>query len=384
MLCVKCKKEIADGSVFCNWCGKKQATEKRKSRRRANSQGSVYKVSGNRRKPYLAVLPCKYDREGKAKRTSLGYYETKTEALNALNEAVANNMTDRINMSLENVFENWKSTHYRDLSKQAVDAYNAAWKYINTYSSKKFKDLRASDIQVCIDDAVKLGKSKATCDKIRSLYSQLCKYAMSQDIVTQNYAQFLKMPKSSKKEKDIFTEAEIKSLLSHDSEETAMIILILLFSGMRIGELFDIKKEMVYLNDTPPRIIGGKKTEAGTNRIIPIHSSILKYVQYFYSKTGKYLISNAIGNRMSEKNFRERNYYPYLKKLGIPKKTPHSTRHTFATMLQACGAKPEDLIKVIGHADYETTTENYIHQDISKLADMVELLKIDKDIKNVE
>lgn len=87
---------------------------------------------------------------------------------------------------------------------------------------------------------------------------------------------------------------------------------------------------------------------------------------------------------MSEKNFRERNYYPYLKKLGIPKKTPHSTRHTFATMLQACGAKPEDLIKVIGHADYETTTENYIHQDISKLADMVELLKIDKDIKNVE
>lgn len=53
-------------------------------------------------------------------------------------------------------------------------------------------------------------------------------------------------------------------------------------------------------------------------------------------------------------------------------------------MLQACGAKPEDLIKVIGHADYETTTENYIHQDISKLADMVELLKIDKDIKNVE
>ena len=79
-----------------------------------------------------------------------------------------------------------------------------------------------------------------------------------------------------------------------------------------------------------------------------------------------------------------RNYYPYLKKLGIPKKTPHSTRHTFATMLQACGAKPEDLIKVIGHADYETTTENYIHQDISKLADMVELLKIDKDIKNVE
>lgn len=376
MICVKCKKEIPDGSTFCNWCGKKQAVEKRKSRRRANSQGSVYKVSGNRRKPYIALLPCKYDKDGKSKRTTLGYYETKTEALNALNDAIMANMTDRINMTLENIFENWKSIHYRDLSKQASDAYNAAWNYISPFSSKKFRDLRATDIQTRIDDAVSAGKSKATCEKIRSLYSQLCKYAMSQDIITQNYAQFIKMPKVEKKEKEIYSISDIKILLSHDSDETAMIILILIFSGMRIGELFDIKKENVYLDDVPPRIIGGKKTEAGTNRLIPIHSQILKYIRYFYSKPGKYLISNTQGGRMDEKNFRNREYYPYLAKNNIDKKTPHSTRHTFATMLQAKGAKPEDLIKVIGHADYETTTENYIHQDITKLSEMIELMKV--------
>ncbi len=320
MLCVKCKKEIADDSVFCKFCGKKQAAEKRKSRRRANSQGSVYKVSGNRRKPYLAVLPCKYDKEGNAKRTTLGYYETKTEALNALNEAIAANTTDRINMTLENIFECWKSAHYRDLSKQAIDAYNAAWKYIMTYNSKKFRNLKASDIQICIDDAVDKGKSKATCEKIRSLYSQLCKYAMSQDIISQNYSQFLKLPKSSKKEKEIFTESEIQVLLLNDSNETAMIILILIFSGMRIGELFDVKKEQVYLNETYPYLIGGKKTEAGTNRIIPIHSATLKYIKHFYKKDGSYLISNNAGNRMNEKNFRERDYYPFLQKMASQRK----------------------------------------------------------------
>ena len=378
MICIKCKKEIPDGSIFCNWCGKKQAVEKRKSRRRANSQGSVYKVSGNRRKPYIALLPCKYDKEGNAKRPTLGYYETKTEALNALNDAVSANMTDRINMTLKNIFDNWKSVHYRDLSKQAADAYNAAWNYISPFSSKKFKDLRATDIQTCIDDAVSSGKSKATCEKIRSLYSQLCKYAMSQDIITQNYAQFVKMPKDEKKEKKPFSNSEIKTLLSHDNDETAMIILILIFSGMRIGELFDIKKENVYLDDVPPRIIGGKKTEAGTNRIIPIHSQILKYIKYFYDKPGKYLISNSQGQRMSENNFRNREYYPYLEDHNIEKKSPHSTRHTFATMLQAEGAKPEDLIRVIGHTDYKTTTENYIHQDITKLSEMIEKLKVEK------
>lgn len=67
-----------------------------------------------------------------------------------------------------------------------------------------------------------------------------------------------------------------------------------------------------------------------------------------------------------------------FERLGITRKSPHSTRHTFATLLQAKGAKPEDLIKVIGHADYETTTENYIHQNIDKLSEMIELLKVEK------
>ena len=63
MLCVKCKKEITEGSLFCNWCGKKQTAEKKRSRKRANSQGSVYKLSSNRTKPWIAMLPCKYDKE---------------------------------------------------------------------------------------------------------------------------------------------------------------------------------------------------------------------------------------------------------------------------------------------------------------------------------
>lgn len=375
MICIKCKKEIPDGSIFCNWCGKKQAVEKRKSRRRANSQGSVYKVSGNRRKPYIALLPCKYDKEGNANRTTLGYYETKTAALNALSEAISLNITDRINMTLATAFEAWKQTAYRELSKKSIEAYDICFKHLESLHDTKIKDIKADDVQAIIDEK---SNAVATCKKIKNLYSQLCKYAMSQDIISQNYAQFLKMPKSDKKEKEIFSTSDIKILLSHDSDETAMIILILIFSGMRIGELFDIRKENVYLDDVPPRIIGGKKTEAGTNRIIPIHSQILKYIKYFYDKPGKYLISNSQGQRMSENNFRNREYYPYLEDHNIEKKSPHSTRHTFATMLQAEGAKPEDLIRVIGHTDYKTTTENYIHQDITKLSEMIEKLKVEK------
>jgi site-specific recombinase XerD len=377
MLCIKCKKEIAEGSSFCNWCGKKQAVEKRKSRKRANAQGSVYKLSGNLKNPWIATLPCKYDAEGTAKRTILGYFPTKTEGLNALNEAVSKNVDSRINMNVEEAFKIWSNTHFRELSKSAVDNYNASWKYLKKIYKKKIRDIRADDVQTIIDEVSANGKSRATCEKIRNLYSQLCQFAMSQDIISQNYAQFLKMPSQTKKEKEIFTLFEIKKIHEYATDnDTAKIVMILIFTGMRIGELFDITKDNVFLDDIPPRMIGGKKTEAGRNRIIPIHSTIYDYIQYFFNKNDKYLICNSKGGRMDEKNFREREYYPLLKLLKIERKTPHCTRHTFATMLQASGAKQEDLIKVIGHADYSVTTENYIHQDITTLSDMIELLKI--------
>ena len=373
MLCIKCKKEIADGSAFCNWCGKKQAVEKRKSRKRANAQGSVYKLPGNRTRPYVAVLPAKYNKEGAKSQQYLGYYTSKTDALNALNNAVSSNITDRINYTLSMVYTEWSKSSYPELSLKSVKAYKTAYNHLEILHNKKMRDIRANDVQIIIDT---MSDKVDACKKIRVLYSQLCKYAMSLDIITQNYSQFIKIKSKEKKEKEVFTIEEIRLLQDNRDNDTVKIILILIFTGLRIGELFDITSDNVYLQDNPPRMIGGKKTEAGTNRLIPIHSAIVDYIKYFYCKNQKYLIGNSKGERMDEKNFRERDYYPLLKQLGIERKTPHCTRHTFATMLQAKGAKPEDMIKVIGHTDYKTTTENYIHQNIDTLYKMVELLEI--------
>jgi len=374
MLCVKCKQEIADGSVFCNWCGKKQAVEKRKSRKRANSQGSVYKLPGNRTKPFVAVLPAKYDTQGTKRQQYLGYFSSKTEALNALNNAVSNNVTDRINFTLAIIYNEWSKVTYPELSLKSIKAYQTSYEHLKSLHNLKMRDIRASDVQVIID---KMADKAEACKKIRVLYSQLCKYAMSLDIINQNYSQFLKIKSKEKTQKKIFTVEEINKIKEAAKDnDTARIIMILIFTGMRIGELFDITINNVYLQDDPPRMVGGKKTEAGINRIIPIHASVLDFIKYFYNENSKYLICNSKGGKMDDKNFRERDYYPLLSQLGIEKKTPHCTRHTFATMLQANGAKPEDLIKVIGHADYKTTTENYVHQNIDTLYEMINLLKI--------
>ncbi len=47
----KCGKEIPEESSFCLYCGASQVAKKRRARKRANGEGSVYKMSGNRAKP---------------------------------------------------------------------------------------------------------------------------------------------------------------------------------------------------------------------------------------------------------------------------------------------------------------------------------------------
>ena len=78
-----------------------------------------------------------------------------------------------------------------------------------------------------------------------------------------------------------------------------------------------------------------------------------------------------MGDKISS-NFRKRCYYPLLKKLGIRKLTPHSTRHTYASWAVKHGVPPEILQKILGHAKYMTTAEIYVHSDTKQLVEAVE------------
>lgn len=381
MICLKCKKEIPDDSKFCKFCGKKQVSEKRRTRRRANGQGGVIKLPGTRKKPYAARLPAVYNDSGSCKRKILGYFSTKTEALNALNAAISNGIAEVVDYTLADIYNEWKSQQFPELSKKSIDAYETAYKHIEYLHKKKMKDIRAKDVQQIIDE---IGKPE-TGKKIRVLFSQLCKYAMSIDIVSQNYSQFIKIKSAEKAEKEIFTVSEIRKIKDaaesgESYSDDAKIVMMMLFTGTRISEITGIKYSKVYPYYEIPYMIGGIKTEAGKDRIIPIHSEILEYVRYFYSMGApnrEYLLINSKGGKLEASNFRRRHYYPLLEALGIEKKSPHSTRHTYTTMLHASGAKQENIIKLVGHTDFKTTQEHYIHQTINELKATIEMWKIE-------
>lgn len=350
--CIKCKAALPEGAIYCPMCGKKQMAEKRKTLKRANGTGTVYKLSGRRKRPWVAVR----------NKVVLGYYERKTDALEALERISGKSVSGEYNYTFAQVFEEWKKEHYRDITQYAIYSYNRAFVIFSPLHGRKFRELKTQDFQSIIDQH--LDKSLSALNKYKQLLTQMSKWAIREEIISTNFASFIKLPKEVKKEKEIFRQEDIDKLIA-DGSETAMIVLMMIFTGMRIGELFSLKVSEVY--DT--YVIGGEKTSAGRNRIIPIRSEGREYFQHFKRTAENDLLLSGYG---SIYHFRRAEYYKLLDRLGIPHITPHAARHTYASWAASKGMKPEILQKILGHAQYSTTAEIYIHSDLAQLINAVE------------
>ena len=65
----------------------------------------------------------------------------------------------------------------------------------------------------------------------------------------------------------------------------------------------------------------------------------------------------------------------YVFLLGVRPLPPHATRRTFSTRMSAAGVRQEDMIALMGHADFSVDIDHYIRQSAPTLAAAVEKIK---------
>ncbi len=377
MICVKCKKEIPDGSVFCNFCGKKQTVTKLRTHKRSHGTGTISKDTRNR-KQWKAYAPAdKYSK----KRIYIGCFSTRQEAQQALDDYIKNGRPEFYNATVGDIYKLWSDTHFRQVSQSAVNLYSSMWKRFAGIENMPMRELRTAHIQAIIDKST----SKSAADTIKVLAVMLCKFAMENDIILKNYADFSKIPKFDKHEKRIFTADEINKLWEHSSDEVVKIILLMIYTGMRIGEMTALKVSDIHLPDG--YIIGGEKTKAGRERIIPIPDSIPELAEFIADmmngksendslvEISNQILRNKFYKAMIDCGISNGHKQGYRYILDDKTLTPHSTRHTFASLSAAAGMRAENLQKIIGHANYNTTAEVYIHQNVDKLKEEMSKLK---------
>jgi integrase len=333
-----------------------------------NGAGTVYKLSGKRRRPWVACITDGFDDVGKQKRRVIGYYAEQLEARDALS-AYRKNPTPKYNITLKELYDEWIDPHCKGIVKSTARGYRAAWKHLDDIKNMRVREIRSGHFQAIIDSDTVSQLSYSSQAKVKLLMGMLMNYAKQNDIVMTNYAEFVKLPKKEKSTRDAFVDTELAIIeKAVNSIPGVDAILVLCYTGFRVDEFLSLT-QFAY-NDKMQTLISGSKTEAGRERTIPIHSKLQPIIKRWASKKGDYLYCKANGGRYSVDYFRKKIYYPALDAIGAKKVRrlpPHCTRHTFASLLHAAGASTLDIQRLIGHTDYAVTANVYTHVNIEGL-----------------
>lgn len=339
--------------------------------RNANGNGSIVKLKGNRTKPFMVRVTIGWEETGKQIRKLIGTYATQKEAQKALIEYLDNPYDLELsNIQFKDIYNKWSKLKYPKISHSAILGYQSAYDNVQRLHIMKIKDIKARHLQEAIDNC---SKGQAT-KKIKYLFGQMFAYAMQNDIITKDYSKYVDIGKASTENKrEPFSNKEIELLWKHINDiDFIDTILIMIYSGFRIGELLELETQNIDLDNMT--MIGGLKTEAGKNRLIPIHPKILPLIEKRLNKNNQYLIINFKGKKMKYDNYYREKFIPIMKQLNM-KHRPHDCRHTFAALLSNANANATAIKKMIGHESYLTTEKIYTHKDIEELRKNVELIK---------
>lgn len=344
----------------------------RKHAKLPNGFGCIKKLSGNRKKPYAAYPTSQMKNVALqlGHTRAIGYYEDWYSAFNALSDYNRNPNSDRIAAAtFADIYQAFYHAKFVESKRQLSDRsridYASAYKNVPALHQMNFRSIRKHHMQKALDECT-LGYSSLS--NIKKLYSQMYKFAMENDIIEKNYAQFVMISQENDIEKgEPFTQEDIDKLWRHKKDPAARIVLMMIYSGFRISayETIEVNLEEQYFK-------GGVKTRNGKNRVVPFHHSIIPFAESFQPEM------------FHSDSFRRHAFYPLLKKLNIlytksgKKHTPHDCRHTFSWLCDKYSVDELSKHMLMGHSlgnDVEKSV--YGHRTLDELR--TEINKIDSE-----
>lgn len=237
----------------------------------------------------------------------------------------------------------------------------------------------------------KKGLSASYIACIMSVVQNSLKTAYSLGIISEYNLSNIKLPKITPKQVECFTQSEQKKIESYilsNPKQRLKGIIICFYTGLRIGELLALtwkdidfaNKAMIVQKSCHDGYVDGKhcvivdtpKTH-NSSRQIPLSKTLINLLKEMkkHSKCD-YVIS--YNDKPILVRTYQRTFELLLKKLNIPHKGFHSTRHTFATRAIECGMDVKSLSEILGHKNATITLNRYAHSLWEYKADMMNKL----------
>ncbi len=327
-----------------------------------NGYGTVTKLSGNRRKPWIV-------KEGiSGRQKPIGYTATKEEGMILL--AQYNNdpwdiEADKI--TLQELFDLWEEKRAVKLGTSNRSSLKSAYKHCSKLGKVRYKQIKSYQMQDCIDSC---GCGYSTQGAIKNLWGHLDRFALELDIITKRCSDLLTSDPIPETTKEIFTDEEVSRLWENQNFPWVDSVLFFLYTGFRISEMIDLRTETVNLQEWT--LTGGTKTAAGKNRLIPIHSKIQSIVQKRFEQSKSGYLFEHNGKKLNQTQYRE--FWAAIMEALKMDHTPHECRHTFRSRLDSAGANKVCIDRLMGHKSKGTGERVYTHKNIEELRLNIELI----------
>lgn len=275
------------------------------------------------------------------------------------------------------------------LQRQQIkeSTYSTYQTHIKNHIKPYFKDIYISkitnkEIQKFINDKIMYGRlddqgglSVKSVKELVNIIKLSLKSAMNNQII-ESFVFNFKFPKQNHSI-HMLEHEECNKLVEYLKQERSPIsmgILLILCTGIRIGELcaltnqdVNLIKQELYIDKTLQRIydienhtskiiISSTKTQHST-RIIPIPNTLLPYLEiennnnYFLTQNEKYIEPRTLRYHFKR----------ILRRLNLSNVTVHSLRHYFASQCIELGFDYNCLSEILGHSSPSTTMNLYVH-----------------------
>ena len=406
--CPECELPVSDKATACPHCGyplkpsekQKRPRKSNKRRRLPNGFGQISEIKNrNLRNPFRAMVTVGKTPDGKPICKPLkpeSYFATYNDAYAALVEYNKNPYDLEPSITMQELYDKWLPEYEKTV--KSTKSATSAWAYCSGVYKMRVMDIRARHVKGCMEEgaAVIRGKEQhptATMkNQIKSLFNMLLDYALEYELVDRNYSrtfnlteETVKEIQSVKKEHIAFTDEEMDLLWANASSKQGVdILLIQCYSGWRPQELGLLELKDVDLENWTFQ--GGMKTDAGENRVVPIHSRIQDLVLRKYQEAealgSPYLLNWADPNNRNRKNLKL-TYARYQKaferirdelKLN-PNHRPHDGRTHFVTMAKRYGVDEYAIKYMVGHKISDITEKVYTRREFAWLREEIEKIK---------
>lgn len=349
MKCKKCKKEIPDSALYCQWCGAAQKRNpKKKMYQRPDGFFETTKTINGKKVHF--------------------YGKTEKEVTDKM---IAYQEEEEAGPLFKEVAEDWRDYAYEEVEYNTAKGYEAKYKHaVEYFDGKHISEITLANVRAYVKYLSARGYAFKTVSHHLSVLRLILDFAVARDIIEINPASGITVPKRlPRSRREMPSDTDLKLIRSNaENGLQGLLGVFVLYTGCRGGEAYAVQQKdinrrdktltiqkSVYYQNNRPRI-KTPKTSAGV-RVVPLPQFLIDLIppgkpnDFIFSETGEEPLIDSQ---------RRKGWAKFQGETGI-QCTPHQLRHAYASLLYEAGIDEKTAQKMMGHSDISTTLNIYTH-----------------------